>query len=50
VGKESGGSFEKKMTELPKDEPEVDSVFLSAGSQQPSLSRIPRQERGESDE
>jgi len=26
--KESGGSFREKMAELPKDGPEVDSVFL----------------------
>jgi hypothetical protein len=45
---ESGGSFGKKMAELPKDEPMVGSAFLFADSEKIFLLRIIRQERGES--
>jgi hypothetical protein len=48
VGKESGGSFGKKMAELPKDEPTVGSAFLFADSEGVFLLIIIRQERGES--
>jgi hypothetical protein len=48
VGKESGGSFRKKMAELPKDEPTANSAFLFADSERVLLLLIIRQERGES--
>jgi hypothetical protein len=47
-GTESGGSFKKKMAELPKDEPMANSAFLFGDSERIFLLLIIRQERGES--